>query len=354
MKVILILFVFSIYTYADTIAKVWQITKENDIVSVEDEPVRYDTTLPVQQTDSPDPTGLLHDVSDQQDISALPLAKTIPAQQPTVTAPVAEKHVPSAQKNQDTMQSRVDALKKVIEAQTGSQKEQKSKPSDIAVSEKVVVPHKTVDTEPKKSNKVSEIVPSLFEAEHFFALPSQHRTYLIAAVVLSLLLLPLLFRRKRGSSQPADDIVTMTRSQMQTQLGLFARLQGEVHQQFLTRKQNIIFNNDFTQYQKAKALLDLEKEYTDLEYNYLPKLFCDDYEGYIEAEAVLLARSELREVIQDFIEATLPQRAFTKFQREQIFRQIRSGYRTAQYNWQMDDIAQSEQNRQDERAYLLQ
>ena len=328
MKIFLIVSVFSIYIYADTIAKMWQISAENGIVSVEDEPVRYDSTLSAEQTEA----SVLHEVSDRQDISTLPLAKTIPADQPVDASPP------------DTMQSRVDALKKVIESEL----------SDKAVHEKVVVPRKTVEKELEKSSKIGDIVPSLFDAEHFLGLQSQHRTYLIGGTALSLLLLPLLFRRKKDSTKPANLIPTVTRSQMQAQLGLFTRLQGEVHQQFLIRKQNIIFNNDFTQYQKAKALLDLEKEYTDLEYNYLPKLFCDDYEGYVEAEVALLARSELREVIHEFIEATLRERAFTKFQQEQILRQIRSNYRTTHYNWQMDDVVESEQNDEDERAYLLQ
>ncbi len=333
MKIFLIVSVFSIYIYADTIAKMWQISAENGIVSVEDEPVRYDSRLSSKPKEDSERVGVLHEVSDQQDISTLPLAKTIPAEQSTDT----KKHF-------DTMQSRVDALKKVIESEL----------SDKAVHEKVVVPRKTVEKELEKSSKIGDIVPSLFDEEHFLGLQSQHRTYLIGGTALSLLLLPLLFRRKKDSTKPANLIPTVTRSQMQAQLGLFTRLQGEVHQQFLIRKQNIIFNNDFTQYQKAKALLDLEKEYTDLEYNYLPKLFCDDYEGYVEAEVALLARSELREVIHEFIEATLRERAFTKFQQEQILRQIRSNYRTTHYNWQMDDVVESEQNDEDERAYLLQ
>lgn len=348
MKIILILFVFSIYTYADTIAKVWQISKENDIVNVEDEPVHYDSTLSAEQKKVSQLTGLLHEVSNRQDISALPLAKTIPVEQADDTAPVMQKH-------SDSPESHIDALKKVIASETDSQKEKKTKTlSDIVVSKKVNSLQAVTDAEFEHEGKIRKIVPFLSDVEHFFALHSQYYTYLVASIILFFLLLPLLFRRKGSLSKPADTISTVTKSQMQMQLGLFTRLQGEVHQQFLNRKQNIIFNNDFTQYQKAKALLDLEKEYIDLEYNYLPKLFCDDFEAYIEAEAVLLARSELREIIHDFIEATLRERMFTKFQQEQILRKIRSSYRTTHYNWQIEDIVESEQHNQGEHAYLLQ
>lgn len=341
-KIIFILLVFSIYIYADTIAKTWQISEENSIVSVEDEAVHYDSTLSEEQTDTLETASVLHAVSDQQDINALPLAKTIPMRQTDNT-----------DKDADLLQTRVDAIKKIIEAEKSNEKEKTSELAKKVVDKSVL--RKTIETGLEKSGKSIEFVPSVSDTKYFWGLPSQQRTYLIAGAVLLLLLIPLLFRRKGDVFKQTALMPAVTQSQRQMLPALFIRLQGEVRQQFLTRKQNIIFNSDFTQYQKAKALLDLEKEYIDLEYNYLPKLFCDDYEEYTEAQEVLFARSELREVIQDFIEGTLKERAFTRFQQEQILRKIRTNYRTTHYNWQVDDIVGSKQNNdEDEHAYLLQ
>ncbi|RUM65474.1 MAG: hypothetical protein DSZ05_06035 [Sulfurospirillum sp.] len=341
MKFIFFIMFIAVCGYADTISKTWHITEENDIVTVEDQPMHYAATrLSTEMTDAMDTDVAdimnsensfyeasspkmqqedlsvkseesFHEVSSQQDVRTLPLAVTIPVEE-------------------ESDYKRLKAIQNEVE-------------------------YENLYSDQQSQNFSGASPRSLSKLKQFWGEHSSYN-YFIAGGAVLLSLVPFLFRRRRKKRGVMDREVSplVPHEGVQKLFLLSEELRGEVHQQYLTRKQNIIFNSDFTQYQKAKALLELEKEYTDLEHNYLPKLFCDDFDAFFEAESMLLARTELREVIQDFIESTLYHRRFTTHQREKIISKMRSSYRTTHYNWNPDDVALAVEGEDDGRTYLLQ
>ena len=157
------------------------------------------------------------------------------------------------------------------------------------------------------------------------------------------------FRSQREADE-GDDSEWETFARL---LESFSSLKGEVRQRFLQRKQNILFNDDFTQYQKAKALLELEREYTQIEFIELPKLFSTDIRHFTEAERKLSAYPELRDLIYDFIESPMHQRQFTKSEKEQLRENMPGAFPSAHHTWDYD-ARKERHDEKEQTAYLLQ
>ncbi len=313
MKALWLFWVLLIPGFADSVSSVWHITEENAIVSVEDMPA--DTI----EEDI---------VTESEGVEDLPLAKTYPLQE---AAPHQE----------------------VLSYKKGSDNIVKEEPrAEDPVKEGDSVPAQKLQMQRQSEVQIDYLAKGKQFLSGVYRQSAQQRYLLIAGLLSFVSLLFLLFRRKkRKRDAPASELF-LHDAQWTRLLESFSRLQGEVHQQFIQRKQNILFNDDFTQYQKAKALIELEKEYTDYEHTYLPKLFSNDFTAFIEAERVLSSRPELHEIIREFIEVTMSERTFTKLQKEHILQNLKNNYRTTKHSWEYDETKMQHRDNE-EKAFLL-
>jgi hypothetical protein len=367
--VIMLLFLYPV-CYADSIQKIWQISSENDIVSVEDMPVKTSGSFndnDVRLDSANEDIAESEEVQFQNgNIEDLPLAKTFPLKERVISP---RKNSLPEQKEfakKETMQERVSQIQHAIEKEIQTKQEepkvkskrlvQESKDDFLEtkrISEKNSLQHEDVKVDHKKSGDM-EYKSIYLKLSKYFPNVHTRELYLASGFLFLLVMLFMMIRRKKRYKKLQEEEPLFFEQEWSKKFDRYSTLKGEVHQQFLIRKQNILFNSDFTQYQKAKALLELEKEYTDLEYIYLPKLFGNDFNAFIEAEKVLSSKPELRQMIQEFIEETLTERSFTKVQRDHILRNVKQGYRTSHYNWQFDEIAMQTSKSEEQGAYFLQ
>jgi hypothetical protein len=362
MKIVILLLCLYPVCYADSIQKIWQVTPENDIVSVED--------IPVETSGFSNESDVLSDSVSENSLEDLPLAKTFPLKETAVTSRQNSISEVKESVKKGTMQERISQIQHAIEKETQKKEtEQKTERNTNVVAHETNIKNafSEIKSITEKNLRQEDVVDSerVVHTEHksiylklLEHIPSVHirEFYIAGSFLLLFIMFAIFFSRKKGHNKFQKQEPHSFEQEWSKKFDRYFTLKGEVHQQFLIRKQNILFNNDFTQYQKAKALLELEKEYTDLEYIYLPKLFGNDFNAFIDAEKVLSSKPELREMIQEFVEETLEERAFTKIEREHILRNVKHGYRTSHYNWQFDEIAMqaSTSKREEQGAYFLQ
>lgn len=313
--------------WADQPERIWKTPDAAIIETTETRIAGNDTTetYGMQQKSSP-----LQDVPADKNLDDIPLAKTYPVDA-----------VPSATLHPAVTTEKEPALPKT----------ERTPPKPLEQKSKSLTNAKLHDT------------PSTHIGKETIALFLQKNAIWIALIALIFLALSLLsgLRRRKGKqvrrsqkSAPAFRDSDTTQEQFAELLESFSRLKGDVHQRFLLRKQNILFNDDFTYYQKAKALLELEREYTEIEFVALPGLFSPEPARFREAKQKLSSYPELRDLVYDFIESPLHQRCFTKEGRTLHAQGSVPGFYPSAHQAAHKEREEAWHDDEAQRAYLLQ
>ncbi len=307
MRLFLILFLLYINLHSDSIVKTWQITAENDILTTEDDPFLY----------------AANDVT--VNIDDLPLAKTYPVDKPLPlkSDKTTQEKIPS------NIRDSIDELKKSMNP-------------------------KSVSELSENKNQIETLKAQQSDFEYYIKF-LEDNPRLSLTLLSSLLALVLLFWFfSRGEKKEDNSPLEPERERFSKIMSEFLNLKGKIHEQFIIRKQNILFNNDFTQYQKAKALLELEKEYNDLEYFQIAKLLCSDFPQFVKAGEVLTSKPELRDIVSEYIEETMLYRDYTKEQKRILREKLKNFYNTGRHTWEYDEQALEINAKKEQTAYLLQ
>ncbi len=259
-------------------------------------------------------------------IDDLPLAKTYPVDKP-VKNEITKKKLPA------NIKESIDELRKSMPAKvvkTGSE-------NDSTLNK-----YRNSDMKKRQSD---------FEYYVKFLQDNPRISLVLLSSLLSLILLFWFFSRGKKSDDESDEDIE--RERLSKMFSEFLNFKGKIHEQFIIRKQNILFNNDFTQYQKAKALLDLEKEYNDLEFFQIAKLLCSDFPQFVKAAEVLTSKPELRDVVSEYIEETMHYRDYTKEQKRILREKIKNYYQTSRHTWEYEKSLETNAKKE-QTAYLLQ
>jgi hypothetical protein len=300
------------------------------------------------------------EITPSRNLDDIPLAKTYPATS-------IEEKVISIPDRKNAFTKKVDEVVSQIKKSTASvnrsQRSVKKEEKRVVLSTKEISNRHAVSTA-SKSEEPMETVPQLrsqmradFELQTWITLFKEHKelSAILAGSLLLLLLLSIkLLLGKRSSTPVAKEKVYESNTEaFSKMLESYSHLKGDVHKAFLERKQNILFNDDFTQYQKAKALLELENEYTQITYYDLPKLFSDDFDRFTQGHRALSSKPELREIIAEFVHARVAGSNYTKAQRERIEKNMKSFYNSYQHTWQYNEKIEQKSD-EEQKAYLLQ
>lgn len=331
MKFITLLLFFIQFTYADMPAKIWTITQQNNIESTEDDfvPPAVDEQADYADISQEDTLVVDEPALKQSDLEELPLAKTYPLEQSEQITNDTSKlvHVADASLvlSKDDLAKRVQEIQSVI---------QQSVPK---VSKEEKIEQKTKPTIQKTVPKHDQIMPKLSthkqSTNSFYSEFIQNRTQIMVAlfvgIFILLFLLYLLIRSPKKkkvtidySKSEIDDIAAVI-------LERYTNFKGQMHKAFLQRKENIFFHDEFTPYQRAKSTLELEKEYNDLEHIYLPKLFSNDVEKFVNGVEMIACKPELKGMLQDFASQMIEAGRFTKREKAYLEQKITSFYNTA-------------------------
>ncbi len=326
MKFITLLLFFVQFTYADMPAKIWTITPQNNIESTEDDFVPPVADEQSNYTDMSQEETIAVDEPfvNQKDIEELPLAKTYPLTQSEQSTNDTSKlvHVADA----SLMLSKDDLAKRVQEIQSVIQQSVPKVSKDEKIKQKTKpIISKTVPKDDQIMTKQS--------THSFYSEFIQNRTQIMVALFVGigilLFLLYLLIRSPKKkkvtidySKSEIDDIAAVI-------LERYTNFKGQMHKAFLQRKENIFFHDEFTPYQRAKSTLELEKEYNDLEHIYLPKLFSNDVEKFVNGVEMIACKPELKGMLQDFASQMIEAGRFTKREKAYLEQKITSFYNTA-------------------------
>ncbi len=334
--------------WGDLPDKIWT---SPDMQSIESSEGPVKNVIPSDTSEKINDTVLLKDIPADKNLDDIPLAKTFPlhpkqSELSTVSERVKPVHA--------------EKLQKIMGKELPKQKRSShSAATDLHLVEKkaskdtTIMPQASPQSQRRDSFPVDRQKLLVFMQKHTLLL-----TTLLSVIGLMLLTGYFLKRRSRrtdgliAKSLPSGEYDN-ERDIFSQLLESFSLLKGEVHQRFLQRKQNILFNDDFTHYQKAKALLELEREYTQIEFVELPKLFSTDMARFTEAERNLSAFPELKDLIYDFIESPLHQRQFTKGEKEKMRENMTKFYPSGQHTWQYDANKDTREEKE-QTAYLLQ
>ncbi len=351
MKWIVLFWLCIVTLYADAPPKLWTTPLASAIESSEGIVGSDGAEAPTVDTEA-----LTGDVTVEENLDDIPLAKTYPVD----SAP--RTHVAVNEEVHSDFDTKVDRIVEQIQ-QTPTPAQKRTTP-----------PQRSVENGAKRhvGNSISD--PQATETDHPKA-PSDTALWLTlftsypllsAALGLTLVALILLIWRLRagaGAGQSAEAVPAEAAAPgMPARSGsagspslliAFNRLRGEVHMAFLERKQNILFNDEFTQYQKAKALIELEKAYAAIEFFDLPELFSDDFGRFTEAQRKLSNKPELRGVIEKFVASVLQQATFTPAQKDIIRKNLQNHYNTHRHRWQYDETLEKKPD-EAQTAYLLQ
>lgn len=350
MKYTLLLAFIYVNIYADTPQKVWIITDENSIQTTEGQISSTESTQSEEYYVEADTTDynpmetetVVNDTSIQYNLEDMPLAKTYPVDEVKTVSEKKPLKVSPGSTATANMQQRIDEIKKIIDAQM--QKKYDSKKSKYL--QKSERSQSALDTGINTQNIKADEKTDFPDKSTFLYIVSGLGTTLLSFILYFLL------RNQNSRKYEAVKEKVVSAESFAIQLERFYALKAEVRHQFILRKQNILFNSDFTQYQKAKALIELEKEYTDLEYIYLPKLMSNDFLNFVEGKKQLIERIELRKAVQEFTDSILHKKKFSKMQKEHILNMMKETYNTSNHIWQYDD--KIEQQASIEKSYLLQ
>jgi hypothetical protein len=300
------------------------------------------------------------EITPSKNLDDIPLAKTYPATS-------IEEKVISAPDRENAFTKKVDEvvsqIKKSTVSNNKSQQPVKKEEKKVVLTTKEISNQHAVST-PSKSEKQIETIPQQhsqmradFEFQTWITLFKEHKmlSAILAGLLLLLFLLSIKLLLEKRSSTPVvkEEVYASNREVFSKMLESYSHLKGDVHKIFLKRKQNILFNDDFTQYQKAKALLELEHEYTQITYYDLPKLFSDDFDRFTEGHRALSSKPELREIIAEFVHARVAGNNYTKAQRERIEKNMKSFYNSYQHTWQYNEKIEQKSD-EEQKAYLLQ
>jgi len=287
----------------------------------------------------------------EMNLDDIPLAKLYPAEQPVQKESVASAHPVSLSESGSPRQQerkiepvrsneeKIDRLQQMIEQQLAA-KEGKYQPFEHALSDSANIESQTPTASTKSLSPYHPIrqVPESLSWQTL--LSRQHILWGVLAAFISLLAILLMLgsRRSRQQDKEAefDNPVMEDALAAKNMLEQFMALRGEVHMRFLERKQSILFHEEFTPYQKAKALLELEKRYTRLEYIELPKLFSEELETFTQGQRALTAEPELQEITSHFIRTVIQKSDFTKVQKSEILKNLKNHYHTPHHTWDYD------------------
>lgn len=368
---ILLLFTIILQLYADAPAKVWT-TANASLIETTETVLNNDTeddTLLGQTFSEPlnysEESEIVVSSSTERDLDDIPLAKLYPATHFSET-PVEERKKevgePGVEENHEKrFAQKVEEVVSQIKKSTAKREEPVVKqyiPKANALHEK-----SAQDTIPASLPEDKEIYKPLSDEidtsdlQTWISLFKEHK--ILSAILagglllLALLLIKLLLKRERDGAVHRSPDELQEADLFSGMIETYSQLNGEVHKQFLKRKQNILFNDDFTQYQKAKALLELEKEYTQITYFDLPKLFSTDFDRFTQGHRALSSRPELREVVAEFVSLRLGKSNYTKAQREYIRKNMKNFYNSHQHTWQYEQ-KMDQKSEEEQKAYLLQ
>ncbi len=291
MRLFLVLLLLSINLYSDAVEKTWNLVAKND--------------------------------ASFNNIDDLPLAKTYPVDKPVEKKNIVEKKAP-----QIDIEKSIEELKKSI--RTVKKKEQ--------VEKTVQTP-----TPVKEKNDFGFYIKFL-----------QDNPRLAFALLGSIATLIFLFWYLSSTDKKKEDFGYDPENEKFLKIfSDFLNLKGKVHEQYIIRKQNILFNNDFSQYQKAKALLELEKEYNDLEFFQISKLLSTDFSQLVKAGEVLTSKPELKNIVSEYIEKSIENRDYTKEQKRILRENIKNYYHTPNHIWEYEKSLET-RDKKEQASYLLQ
>ena len=326
MRSILLLVVFVYTLYADMPQKVWTTASIHDIESTEDDFVPPPVDVDTQYISRAEETSLNNPfvTTSTTSVDDLPLAKTYPADEVVISQVPAE---PTQVVENATVLSQDDLQQRVKEIQSVIQKSVSHTTNNVAVKEKKV-PEVTNDMLPKQ-----ESLDRLVNKENYYLQYLKNHPKILAVLVTSMIalfgLLYLLFRAPKEK----QEFMQYTKPQIDDTAALvlarYTKIKGEMHKAFLQRKENIFFHDEFTPYQRAKATLELEKEYNDLEHVHLPKLFSNDVHTFIDGIETISIRPELKEMLQVFASQMIEAGRFTKNERKFLEQKVNAFYHTA-------------------------
>ena len=326
--------------HADSLQKVWTTPNSEMIESTEglvpSERASIDAEAKIPRETLPQ----------EMNLDDIPLAKLYPVEQPVSRESVASNRPVSFSEEGGTESQgrkveplksnaeKIDRLQKMIEQQVAA-KEGKHQPLEHALSDSTNIESPTASTNRQASEPSRQML-----------LSQQHILWGLLAAFISFLAILLMLGSRRGRQQDKevefDNPVMEDALAAKNMLEEFMALRGEVHMRFLERKQNILFHEEFTHYQKAKALLELEKRYTRLEYIELPKLFSEELETFTQGQRALTSEPELQEITSRFIQTVMQKRDFTKAQKSEILKNLKNHYRTPHHTWDYDEKVKEE------------
>ena len=333
MKSILILVLVVYSLYADMPQKIWTIASVNNIESTEDDFVPPPVDANTQYISSAEETSLNNPFVSPSStpVDDLPLAKTYPADDVISPVPVEPTQVleDATVLSQDDLQQRVKEIQSVIQKSVSNSTNKLSQSQQNAKAEVENTISKVSDNVPVKHLSIDKPV----HEENYYLKYLKSHPIMLAILVISIIslfgLLYLLFR----SPKEKQEFMQYTKPQIDDTAALvlarYTKIKGQMHKAFLQRKENIFFHDEFTPYQRAKATLELEKEYNDLEHVYLPKLFSSDVHTFIEGVETISVRPELKEMLQVFASQMIEAGRFTKNERKFLEQKITAFYHTA-------------------------
>ncbi len=316
MRFIVLLFLIAQVIYADMPSKIWTITPQNNIESTEDEFVPPAVDVVAEAVDDV--------VIQEQSFDELPLAKTYPATQSEQDRQEIGSlvHVAdaSAVLSKDDLAKRVQEIQSVIEKNV-----EKPQPKDTKT--------KTINSSVEKQNPTLAMDTEDRDKKSFYSEFIQNRLQIMVALAVAVVILFFVLYLLIRSPKKKNVTLEYTKSEIDdiaaVILERYTNIKGQMHKAFLQRKENIFFHDEFTPYQRAKSTLELEKEYNELEHIYLPKLFSNDVDKFVNGVEMIASKQELKEMLRGFATQMIEAGRFTKREKEYLQQKIKAFYNVA-------------------------